>query len=85
MQEMRDLAGKSVVLMGNIPPRDILAQGTADAVQKSIHNVIQSLNDRSRMILSCGGGMPQDVSTENIQAFVDAANKTFWTSEGNVK
>ena len=84
IQEMRDLAGKSVVLLGNIPPRDILAQGTADVVKKDVHSAIQSLDDHSRVIWSCGGGMPQDVPTENIQTFVEAANEAFGTSEGEV-
>jgi len=33
---------------------------------------MNSLKDRSRVILSCGGGMPPGVSSENISAFIDA-------------
>ena len=31
---------------------------------------LKGLEDRSRIIMSCGGGMPQDVTTENINAFL---------------
>lgn len=31
------------------------------------------VTDRTRVILSCGGGMPQGVPTENVAAFLDAA------------
>jgi uroporphyrinogen-III decarboxylase len=31
--------------------------------------------DHSRMIWSCGGGIPQNVSTENLQAFVNAVRE----------
>ena len=29
--------------------------------------IIESLEDKTRIILSCGGGMPPGVSTENLQ------------------
>jgi len=34
--------------------------------------LLNSLKDKSKVILSCGGGMPPGVSTENIMAFVQA-------------
>lgn len=71
--EMRQRAGDSVTLLGNIPPRDVLAQGTAENVAASVEAALESLNDRRRIILSCGGGMPPDVPTENIRAFLHAA------------
>ncbi|NLZ05508.1 MAG: uroporphyrinogen decarboxylase [Phycisphaerae bacterium] len=71
--EMRQRAGDSVTLLGNIPPRDVLAQGTPEDVATSVEAALESLNDRRRIILSCGGGMPPDVPTENIRAFLLAA------------
>jgi len=71
--EMRQRAGDSVTLLGNIPPRDVLAQGTPEDVAASVEAALESLNDRRRIILSCGGGMPPDVPTENIRAFLLAA------------
>lgn len=71
--EMRQRAGDSVTLLGNIPPRDVLAQGTPEDVTASVKAALDSLADRRRVILSCGGGMPPDVPTENIQALLYAA------------
>ena len=76
LAEMRRLAGKSVVLLGNIPPRDVLANGTVEDVEASVKEALDSVSDKSRIIMSCGGGMPQDVSTENIKAFVEAVRNT---------
>ncbi len=71
--EMRQRAGDSMTLLGNIPPRDVLAQGTPEDVAASVKAALDPLTDRRRIILSCGGGMPPDVPTENIQAFLRAA------------
>jgi uroporphyrinogen-III decarboxylase len=73
LDEMKKLTKNSVTLLGNIPPRDVLAAGTSEEVQNSVKTAIDSVTDKSRIILSCGGGMPQDVSTENIEAFLSAA------------
>jgi uroporphyrinogen decarboxylase len=70
--EMRQRAGDTVTLLGNIPPRDVLAQGTPEEVAAGVRDALESLDDRRRIILSCGGGMPPDVPTENIQAFLGA-------------
>ena len=74
---MKELTKNSVTLLGNIPPRDVLAAGTADDVHQAVAETIDSLDDKSRVILSCGGGMPCDVSTENIEAFLSAAGVSF--------
>lgn len=70
--EMRRRAGNSVTLLGNIPPRDVLAAGTPEQVQHSVARVLEEIGDGRRVILSCGGGLPPGVSTENIRAFIEA-------------
>ncbi|HOZ47427.1 MAG TPA: uroporphyrinogen decarboxylase family protein [Candidatus Hydrogenedentes bacterium] len=74
MAEMRRLTGDRVALLGNIPPRDVLASGTPEDVRAAVDMLLAALDDRRRVILSCGGGMPPGVSTENIEAFLDAAS-----------
>ncbi len=71
--EMRQRAGDTVTLLGNIPPRDVLAQGTPEEVAAGVKAALEPVDDRRRIILSCGGGMPPDVPTENIQALLDAS------------
>ena len=72
LAEMKELTRNSVTLLGNIPGRDVLAAGTPEDVRKSVEAALDSVADKSRIILSCGGGMPPDVSTENIEAFLSA-------------
>jgi uroporphyrinogen decarboxylase len=72
LNELKTLTGNKVTLLGNIPPRDVLAGGTPDDVKRVTGELVDSLQDKSRVIMSCGGGMPPGVKTENIAAFIDA-------------
>ncbi len=72
LNELKQLTHNKVTLLGNIPPRDVLAIGDTSAVTNTTVELLNSLIDKSRVILSCGGGMPPGVSTENITAFVQA-------------
>jgi uroporphyrinogen decarboxylase len=69
---MKELTNNAVTLLGSIPPRDVLAAGTPEDVRNSVKAALDSVPDKSRIILSCGGGMPPDVPTENIEAFLSA-------------
>ena len=73
LAEMKELTNNAVTLLGNIPTRDVLAAGSPDDVRNSVKAALDSVKDKSRIILSCGGGMPPDVPTENIEAFLSAA------------
>jgi uroporphyrinogen decarboxylase len=73
LAEMKELTNNTVTLLGNIPTRDVLAAGTPEDVRNSVKDALESVNDKSRIILSCGGGMPPDVPTENIGAFLSAS------------
>jgi uroporphyrinogen-III decarboxylase len=70
--QMRELAGDSVVLLGNIPPRDVLANGSPEEVHNSVLEMMKSAGEATNVIWSCGGGMPPDVPTENIRAFISS-------------
>lgn len=76
MKEIRELAGPEVALIGNLPPRDILAAGTPELVREETRKMVLEFGDKNRIIWSCGGGMPPNVSTENISAFKEAIEKT---------
>jgi uroporphyrinogen decarboxylase len=66
LNELRSLTGNSVAFLGNIPPRDVLASGTPRDVQRVTTELIDGLKDISRVVLSCGGGMPPGVPSQNI-------------------
>jgi uroporphyrinogen decarboxylase len=73
LREMQERTNGAVTLLGNVPPRDVLAQGTPDEVAARAQADLESLSDKRRVILSCGGGMPPDVSTANIEALIRSA------------
>ncbi len=73
LNELKTLTGNRVTLLGNIPPRDVLASGTPQDVKRVTTELVNSLQDRNRVILSCGGGMPPAVESGNIRAFIEAA------------
>ncbi|MBN1804441.1 MAG: uroporphyrinogen decarboxylase family protein [Sedimentisphaerales bacterium] len=72
LTHMKELTKNTVTLLGNIPTRDVLAAGSCEDVRNSINQALESISEKKRIILSCGGGMPQDVPTENIEAFISA-------------
>lgn len=72
LAEMKRLTANSVTLLGNIPPREVLAAGTPEQICRSVKAAFESLTEVSRLIVSCGGGMPPDVPAENIEAFLSA-------------
>ena len=72
MKELTNPVKSGLTLLGNIPTRDVIAAGTPEDVRNSVKAALESVSDKSRIILSCGGGMPPDVSTENIEAFLSA-------------
>ncbi len=75
MGEIRTLAGPDVVLVGNIPPRDVLAAGTPEQVDTAVKKAFSEINENNRIIWSVGGGMPPDVQNVNITAFIEAVKK----------
>jgi len=62
-------------ILGNIPPRDVLAAGSPQDVKNAVKDLLAGMNDTTRLMLSCGGGMPPAVSTENIRALISSAQK----------
>lgn len=70
LNQLKELTDNQITMLGNIPPRDVLAKGKPGDVMRSVRESIEGLNEKSRVILSCGGGMPPGLSTENINAFI---------------
>jgi len=75
ISEMRSWTGGKISLLGNIPPRDVLAAGNAEDVSRAVQEMLEAAPDWSRLIVSCGGGMPPGVSTENIHALIQSTNR----------
>ena len=72
LNQLKEMTGNSVTMLGNIPPRDVLARGSEMEVKAAALDLLEKIADPSRVIFSCGGGMPPGVPTANILAFMDA-------------
>jgi uroporphyrinogen-III decarboxylase len=75
MGEIRNLAGPSVILVGNIPPRDVMAAGSPQDVKSAVKKSMGEISDHSNIIWSVGGGMAPNVSNDNINAFLEAVKE----------
>jgi uroporphyrinogen-III decarboxylase len=75
LNELKQLTQNRVTLVGNIPPRDVLASGDIVKVAEVTTALVQTLQDKSKVIFSCGGGMPPGVSSESIKTFIQAVRK----------
>jgi uroporphyrinogen decarboxylase len=73
LAELRRMSANRLTILGNIPPRDVLAKGTPPEVRAAVQKLLSDALDRSKLMLSCAGGMPPGVSTGNIKAFIEAA------------
>ncbi len=72
LTELRAETNDSMAILGNIPPRDVLAAGTPEIVAEQARLLKDEAAGFKRMLFSCGGGMPPGVTTENITAFINA-------------
>lgn len=72
VNEIRDRAGDQVTLMGNIPPRDVLGAGSCEDVRQSVAQLLGSVADKRRLIVSGGGFTPGAFSEDKITAFREA-------------
>ena len=74
INEIKEATNNRLTVLGSIPPRDVLAAGTPEQVRLATQAMLNELHNNKRFILSCAGGMPPDVSTENIRALLQAKN-----------
>ncbi len=65
--------GPEVVLMGNIPPLDVLVRGTTDDVRKATRQLLDKAADYGPILISPGGGVSPGTPIENLQAMAEVA------------
>jgi uroporphyrinogen decarboxylase len=75
LSEMKSWTNGQITLLGNVPTRDVLATGTAADVERAVTEMLEAVDDRARLIVSGGGGMPPGVPTENIRALIDTVGR----------
>ncbi len=70
--QARQLLGPDIVLMGNLPPLDLLVRGTPDQVRQATKQQLDQLAEVGPMMVSPGGGVSPGTPIENLQAMVEA-------------
>jgi uroporphyrinogen-III decarboxylase len=71
LNELKTQTNNKITMLGNVPPRDVLANGTKAEIETAVKDLISNLQNKSRVIISCGGGMPPNVTTEKIKFFTE--------------
>ncbi len=75
VNEIYELAGPDIALLGNIPPRDIMAAGNESDVRDAVIEQKRNTPPNARVIWSVGGGMAPEVPTSNVIAFIEAVRE----------
>jgi len=75
LNELKQSTQNKIALLGNIPPRDVLASGDNAKITEVTTQLVDSLKDKSKVIFSCGGGMPPGVTSDAIKTFISAVRK----------
>ncbi|HOO83728.1 MAG TPA: uroporphyrinogen decarboxylase family protein [Prolixibacteraceae bacterium] len=75
ISEIQEATNHQLVVLGSLPPRDVLAACTPTEVYEQTKAMLAAVADRTKLMASCGGGMPPKVSTENINAFLKAVSE----------
>lgn len=73
IQKTKKLVGDRVCLMGNVPPLDVLVNGSPEDVKQEVAGCLESFPDNKGLILSAGGGASPGTKRENIIAMVETA------------
>jgi len=73
----RELLGPDIVLMGNLPPLDLLVRGTPDQVRQATRQQLDRLAEAGPMLISPGGGVSPGTPIENLQAMSDEIHARF--------
>ncbi len=75
INELHEATNFKTVILGSLPPRDVLAACSPEEVYQQTKDMLKDVENKTMLLPSCGGGMPPNVSTENIRAFVKAASE----------
>jgi uroporphyrinogen-III decarboxylase len=69
--------GDKICFLGNIPPSEVLREGTAETVKKSCKNLIRDMikEGKSGFILSTGGFINFGTPAKNIDAMIASVDK----------
>lgn len=67
----RELLGPEIVLMGNIPPLDVLVRGTPEDVRRATEELLAKAPACAPLLVSPGGGVSPGTPIENLRVLLD--------------
>lgn len=71
--EVWEKVGDRICLMGNIPPLEVLVQGTPEEVKAIAAQCLQKTGGGRGLILSAGGGVSPGTPAQNLEALIEAS------------
>ena len=71
MEVARESVGNEIVLMGNLPPLELLVRGTQEQVRSATADLISGLDRYGPLLVSVGGGVSPDTPIGNLQAMAE--------------
>ena len=72
LERARTALGNEVILMGNLPPLDLLVRGTPEQVRSATIDLIAQADSLGPLLVSPGGGVSPDTPIGNLQAMAEA-------------
>ena len=73
LAKVRELVGPNICLLGNVPPLEVLTQGTSEDTLAAACACLQAHPAKRGLILSAGGGTSPGTPAANIRALAAAA------------
>lgn len=73
LAKVREAVGPDLCLLGNVPPLEVLAQGTPEDVVAAARGCLAQHPAKRGLILSAGGGTSPGTSGENVRALAEAS------------
>lgn len=76
LSECKKVLGDKMIIIGNVPPVDILRLGSIDDVINSVKSCIEKAGDSKEGYIVCSGcDVPFETPIENLKAYVYAVRK----------
>ncbi|AWI04877.1 methylcobamide--CoM methyltransferase [Clostridium drakei] len=73
LEEAKKIMGDRVVITGNVPPVDVMYEGTKEDIFNSVKECIRKGHDSKKgYILSTGCQIPMDTPIEKVEMFMEA-------------
>jgi uroporphyrinogen decarboxylase len=76
--------GHRVRLMGNVPPSEIMLQGTTTQVREAVRACVRkAYNNPKGFVVASGCSLPVETPFANIDAMLDAVREIGWPVDAN--